>query len=232
MPSTLFARFSVLLLMLLLFPGGLNQAWASPDNPGLAASVIAPLSPQSQLASGEVPPGAGRQVMVEVVTREQAGRQEAMASQAKPPTSAVRGAGKSLPRLKGYLGKYPYESAERDRRVGLRLRQLFAEKYPLYKKISTVQNTIEGTESFIVLHGCKAHQCDSHNVIVMLWEDGFSQALTTEDYSHSTYYGPPLAGPADVEREKRFLKWIRGTKISSACKDNIEQIEAALSRRW
>jgi hypothetical protein len=218
--------------MLLLFPSGPTQAGAAPGNPVPLAAMAAPPSPNSQVASGEDQPAAARQVTVRVVAREQAGGQPAMAIQGKPSKPAAKGAGKGLAPLKDYIGKYPYESAERDQRVRQRLRQLLAKDYPLYKEISVVQNPIEGNDSFIVMHGCKPHACDSHNVIIMLWEDGFSQALTTEDYLRSTYYGPPLAGPADVEREKRFLEWIRGTKILSACKDNIEHVGAVLGRRW
>jgi hypothetical protein len=228
-PSGLFLG---LLIFLLLFPDGITQAPASSDNPGPAAGMTELPSPRSPNASGEVTAVATPQVTVRVVTREQAARQPAMAPEGETKKPAAKEAWNDFAGIKKYLGKYPFESADRDRRVGRRLRQLFAENYPLYKEISGVQFPIEGNDNFIVIQGCMPRNCDSHNVIVMLWVDGFSQAVTTEDYLRSTYYGPSPAGPADVEREKRFLDWIRRTEILSACKDNIEFIEAALRRRW
>ncbi len=189
-----------------------------------AGPVWTEVSPERSI-QGAAQPAAGQPVAgptVRLLEREQAIL--ASAGGKKGKTTA--------PLLKRFLGKYAFESAERDKQVRQRLRDLFGTEYVVYQRVSGVQSPIAGNDSFIVLDGCKAHDCASNAALVMLWQEGTSQAVITLDDVHSTYYGPPIKGPQDVDREKRFLRWMRDTEVLSPCQRNVDHIEAALRRRW
>ncbi len=148
--------------------------------------------------------------------------------------AAKEGKGKAAAeaKLERYVDKYAQHGIERDKQVLKRLRALFGEDFSLYWEVSRVQTPIDGDGEAIRLRGCKPHDCDSNAAVVVIWRDGVYQALLTRDDIHATYYGPPIDGPAAVEKEKRFLAWFEKDDMFGLGRVSVEQIEAVLRRRW